>query len=310
MNESIQIAHEEKYSKTFSAKYLKHEFEKANMYYLITDMVEELETHMNTAVIPENRPDLKEVYAFFTYANVEDMLWKMVSIILLKQSMTVAALAGVVFHSIKLENSHRKFLAIEHLLNLIAHCPLVNTSITKGEDCLFKANNELPAYIQEHVSAQGYPLPMLSTPVVTNNSSIGYMTFKESVIAGGALKHHDYNVVLSNINRANSVAYSSELRLKQLVSFTFNAKPKLRDDGLFETVEDIAKRYEDFVRMERLLPIKEAIIVDAGNKFHFAHRVDNRLRRYAKGYEFNYMSHKFIKAGVQFHNRELVQGDW
>lgn len=309
MSKKIQLQLEQQYSRTYTNKYLKQQFEEAGMWSVIDNMVQEVNDFVGMT-LPDNRPDLKEVQVFFMDANIEDLLWKMACSVMTKQSVTVASLAGIVFHSIKLSNKHRRFLAIEILLNVLDASPLMYSEITKGEECLFKAYNQLPQDVREHISHQGYPLPMVTKPRATSNSDLGYLSFNESVIAGGELKHHEGDIVLSNINRANSVAYSVEPRLFELVEFKFNPKPKIKDNGYYEDKYDIAKRKEQFMLLEYSMPRKVQIMLNEGNKFHLAHRVDNRLRRYAKGHEFNYQGCKFIKSMVMFNHSEIVQGEW
>lgn len=312
MSKAIQLQLEKDYSRTYSSNYLKAIFMEEGMWDHIVNISESIQDHCDNTVVPDNRPDMLEVHEFFTKLDEEkldNMVWKMVSAILIKQSMTVAALAGIVYYDIKLENKHRVFMAIEYLLLLIDASPLAYSEITKGEECVFKAYAPLPDEMQNVLKNQGYPLPLVTRPRTQSNSTIGYMTFNESVIAGGTLKHHDFDVVLSSVNRANSVAYTCEERLSQVCEFTFNAEPKYKEGGL-ETLEDIEARYEDYLRMKETIPKKQQLMYENGNIFYLAHRVDNRIRRYAKGYEFNYMGCKYIKAHVQLAHGEKVNGDW
>jgi len=301
---------EQHYSKTYSSEYLKECFKEQNVWALVTEMDVKLNSILTNIPIEDNRPDLHEVVHFLIEHDTEKLLWKMLSAILLKRTMTAAALAGIVYYNIKLENKHRVFLAIEFLMSALDDCPLVDTQITRGEECLFKAAIALPEDITNVLSNQGYPLPMLTRPKVRSNEDIGYLTFNESIIAGGALKHHNHDVVLSSLNRANAVAYTVETRLLDLVDFKFSSEPKLKKNGLYEDMHDIANRYEDYLRLCELVPKKVDIMLENGNRFHIPHRVDNRIRRYTKGYEFNYQGDKRIKAMVQFADGEHVVPEW
>lgn len=304
----LQQKLEQYYSKTYQSKYIKQCFKDNGLGVVVDEMVKQI--HEVCCIPQPNRNDLREVHRFFLNTDPEPLLWKMITTLYVNQSMTVAALAGVVYHNMDLENKHQNFKAIEYLLTVLDASKLAYSEITKGEECLFKAAFELPEDMRERVSNQGYPLPLIIQPMVVSNTSIGYTTFAESVLAGGKLKHHDKDVVLSSINRANSVPYMIETRIEKLVEFKFDPSDKIKKNGLPETFEDKADRYANFKILEQTIPEKTQLILDHGNRFFLAHRVDNRIRRYVKGFEFNYQGNKYIKARVQFADPELVEGEW
>lgn len=312
----LQIEFEKQYSNTYNKQYLKELFGEDTIDPCVQAVTDYLALPKNYDYehkgVAKKREDLMEIDNWLT-ANQDKLpklFWSMLTTVISARQVTVQAVVGSIFKKVQLSKKSRTMKCIEMLLMAFDQHPAISHEITKGEECLFKLNGELPKSITDVMDARGYPLPSLVPMYVRSNADIGYQTFKESVIAGGALKYHDKEINLHHLNRQNAVAFSFEPRVGMLVDFVFDETPKIKDNGEEESFDDITKRYEQFVQLKTSIPKRASIMVKNGNKFYMGSRYDNRGRSYRKAFEFNYQSLKFIKGSINLHHQEIPQGDW
>lgn len=223
--------------------------------------------------------------------------------------VTAQALVGMIFNKLPMEDHTRKLKAAGIFLDAIASSPLVIIRNTMDK-IYFQARTPLNAGKQKEIKSLGHPLPMLYPPKVKENSSVGFSSFRTSMIAGGSLKHHDKDICLDHFNRLNQMEFTCELRLGLMIEPKFSWEPKVKDSGEWEEQKDVIKRYEQFKRDKEEMPIKIREMVKLGNKFYIPHYADTRIRTYAKQHTFNYLGSKFAKGMVQFTVKEAVEGEW
>lgn len=314
----LQIGLERDYAKQNINKYFKKTFKELGGDLLVDGVVDSIKKYLNQEheytyeVKGEQRfrYDLMQAHFALAHMKLDKIIWKIVTTLLMANCnpLTHQQLVGQMFESIKIDMPSRKLLACQIILEHLAKMPILEVIITKGEAILWKSLVPLGDKDKEVLSNTGYVLPsVVPLQKVTSNSMIGYRTFKESIISGGALKHHDKESCLDHINRKNSIPYCFEPRLYQLVEPRFKPEPKLMKNGHMEELDDVVKRYKSHLQLHESLPKRAAIMVKQGNKFYLAHKYDNRLRTYAKAFEFNYLGEKFLKATVQLHKKELIE---
>lgn len=259
----------------------------------------------------EKRPDLLDVHLELarTADKLEDLVFSMLTFVLTKKEVTLQALVGTIFNAFKCATYRRRAVLIEVLLLGLTKCPYIRTE-RKGDYMYFHSKLSLNEQITKAISEQGFVLPMLQAPIIRNNKSIGYQTFNEHIISGGKVKEHDKEVCLDHINRLNQTFYKWESRLELMTQPYFNPEPKVKDNGQYETTEDIQDRLTSFKQLHNELPNKVGVMIKHGNRFNLIHKLDNRIRTYVKSYHFNYMGTKYLKAGVQLDDMELTQGDF
>ena len=258
------------------------------------------------------RGDLMEAHEALRDVDLTKLITKVIAFIVSMNTkpISIQALVGMMLPSFnEMSQMSRKLVAIGVVLEFIEkHTEFIET-MHNGEYLYWYATIELEDTTP--LALRSYVLPSIE-PIkkLTDNNSIGYKTIHESVILGGHLKHHDEDVCLDNINRKNSVAFRFEHRLGTICAPKFNPEPKLKKDGNMETRNDVAARFESWKQLHEELPERCAVMYANGNRFYIPHKVDIRLRTYAKAHHFNYMGTKWLKAMVQFSNKEITRGEW
>lgn len=263
---------------------------------------------------PRTRTDLKEIDAWLcdeeNFELIDKTLYRMMCLIYTsKLGTTAQALAGVIFNKVEFSQYQSRVKLASILMDAIATSPYVQIENTPDK-IYFKPTIELDMERQREIAHLGHPLPMIYAPRVKNNKSVGYLTQRIPMLAGGPLKQHDKDICLDHFNRLNATEYTIELRMGQMYEPKFNPKAKVKKNGEWETILDIQKRKEQFDLMVSELPLKIGEMVKQGNRFYIPHYADNRIRTYAKAYHFNYQGAKWTKAAVQFKKKEIVKPEF
>ncbi|CAL9963542.1 N4-like RNA polymerase [Vibrio phage D505] len=259
------------------------------------------------------RDDLIEIDTWLQESDpkeLENILFKMMSSILtVKGGMTAQALAGMVFNRVDFEEPQRRLKLASIFMDAVVCSPNVTIRNT-FDKIFFEPIVPVSANKRKDLELLGHPLPMLYPPKVKSNKSVGFNSFQTSMIAGGSLKYHDKDICLDHFNRLNAMEFTCELRLGMIVEPQFKNEAKCKDNGEWETPEEVIKRFEQFKRDKEELPVKIREMVKHGNRFYIPHYGDTRIRTYAKQHHFNYLGSKFAKGLVQFKEKELISGDW
>ena len=245
---------------------------------------------------------------FLDEEDLEKIMFKLISTVVLQKSVTAQQLTGMVFN--KLRRNIAKKVIVDILLNAVEACKFIKCRRV-GMYLMFESTQALTKEIEDKKKQYSYILPSIDLPLtITDNTSIGYRSVTESVICGGYLKHHDLPLNLTHINKLNRNPYRVETRLQFLVKPKFNPEPKLKDNGEMESDLDVSRRLKQFNQIISELPEKTRLLCNQGNRFYIHHKFDNGGRTYAKAYHLNYQGMAYSKAQVQAYNKEIVEPDF
>ena len=191
----------------------------------------------------------------------------------------------------------------QHTADMIAGCMVAGLAdfdpITNDLVCALP----IPEEVQSKLDSFQYPMPMVIPPrQVKSNRQSGYLTTRKSVLLKG-YNHHDYDVCLDHINRANSVAYTLNLNVARMVENAWKDLDKQKPD---ELREDYIDRLASFLRYDHNSREVMELMNMAGNKFYLTNRYDKRGRTYAQGYHITTQGNSWNKAVVEFADKELI----
>lgn len=279
---------------------------KDNFDYLVQKPMEFLNS-IDAESIPLEEP-IKLAIAKWLGDDHSKLVYKLTARIILQSSATTQALTGMMFNQLR-HNIARRYI-IDFMLHSLTKNGFIKVQRI-GMYLYFQCTMKLSEAIKEKQKKLSYVLPSVELPLkVVNNNHIGYRTINESIICGGALKHHELPLNLTHINRLNRNPYRIETRVPFMVKPEFDPTPKVKDNGAYEDEKDISKRYESWQQLMRELPEKISIIAKEGNRFYIHHKFDNGGRTYAKAFHFNYQGISYLKAMVQAYNKEYVEPEF
>lgn len=155
---------------------------------------------------------------------------------------------------------------------------------------------ELPAKVVKFIKESAFLPPMVCKPLeVTHNFSSGYLTHNDSVILGSG-NHHDGDLCLDVLNIVNQVA----LKLDPAFLDALEEQPKEP-----WTTQEQLDLWNQFIEHSKLV---YSLMIQAGNRFYFNHKVDKRGRIYSQGYHISTMGTSYKKASIELANEELIEG--
>ncbi len=158
--------------------------------------------------------------------------------------------------------------------------------------------------VQAELDRFQYPLPMVVRPQhVKDNRSSGYLIGNSSVILKN--NHHDDDVCLDHLNRANGIKLSINLECVRMLHNKWKNLDKRKPD---ETQEDFLRRKKAFLKYDRTAHDVMDLLIQHGNEFYLTHRYDKRGRTYASGYHVNYQGNPWNKSCIEFAEKEMVEG--
>ncbi len=159
--------------------------------------------------------------------------------------------------------------------------------------------------VKDQLDLFQYPLPMIEEPQhVTHNRQTGYVTVKGSIILRD--NHHEDDVCLDHINRANSIPLSLN---EDIVAFIQNEWKNLDKCKPGEAKEDYKKRVKAFEKYDRTSRDVLAALMAQGNRFWLTHKYDKRGRTYCQGYHATYQGNDWNKACIQFADAEVLNDE-
>lgn len=168
----------------------------------------------------------------------------------------------------------------------------------------FVVKINITADVQEDLDRYQYPLPAVIPPQeVRTNRDTGYFTSKGSIILKN--NHHDDDVCLDHINRANKVPLKVNPDTARMIQNEWKGLDKKKPDEDQASFDRRVKAFEKYDRVSR--DILEGLFV-MGNEFYLTHMYDKRGRSYAQGYHVNTQGSPWNKAVVEFAEEELVGG--
>lgn len=316
-NEQLQLQMEKRYAKQNTIHTLKKALGEQKTINDVVTMLEEYlaKTHSYSYEVNKEirvREDLLEAHAALRKLDLTNLIYSLFCHVWSKneQVCTVQELAGMCINKLDgISSLFRKLTAVEIILTAFSECKLIEVDTTYGETLTFRCRIPLTMELMEETTKQGYVLPSIVVPEkVCTNRDIGYKTFKSSLILGG--KFHERPQNLNHINRINSVAFEYEHRLELLTEPVFNMEPKVKNNGQWESQEDIVTRYRAFKQLHDSLPDKVDIMKMYSDKFYLVHAYDTRGRSYVKAFEFNYQGSGYLKAMVNLNNKEIIKEEF
>lgn len=147
-------------------------------------------------------------------------------------------------------------------------------------------------------------LPPLVVPPkeLTNNKSSAYYTVKsDSLILKS--NHHEGDICLDSLNQFNSIAFSLDERVIRQIRDTRKHLDSPKGD---ESKADWEARVQSFLKMEKESMKVFATLINSGNRYHHAHKVDKRGRTYCQGYHTSYQGNCYRKAITELADKEYL----
>lgn len=159
---------------------------------------------------------------------------------------------------------------------------------------------DIPSSLQQQLNRFQYPLPMIEEPEqVHTNRQTGYQTIRGSLILKN--NHHDEDICLDHINRANRIPLSIN---QDTVSFVQNRWKDLDRPKPDEDYEDYRKRVKAFVKYTNSsVDVIQALILQ-GNRIWITNKYDKRGRTYTQGYHANPQGNDWNKACIELADAE------
>ncbi|CAL9963072.1 N4-like RNA polymerase [Vibrio phage D292] len=257
------------------------------------------------------REDLLEVHQSLLNKDISGLMYKLLTPVVHKSEITLQQGVGSLLGSFTDISTVSRQLKAVNLL--IQYCPFITVDITKGgEYGYLQSQIELEPEEVAVLDQQSVTLPSL-VPLrkLRNNSSIGFRTFKKSVLMGG--KHHDFDVCLPHLNKRNRIPFviDKEIAGRVLAGELggFDPEPKFnKKTAKTETPMEVQERKEARLALHAHLSSKLKAI---GSEPHYnPHRRDNRGRTYVEGYHYNYQGNDWQKAMVSLHTQELIEPEF
>ncbi len=159
--------------------------------------------------------------------------------------------------------------------------------------------------VQDELDKYQFPLPMVAEPKkLTTNKSSAYHSLKDgSVILRN--NHHDEDVCLDHLNRANKIKFSIDMNVATMVRNQWRNLDKPKQG---ETRQDFDKRRRAFEKFDRTSREVIGTLVGLGNEFHLTHKYDKRGRVYCQGYHVSYQGAAWNKAVIMLadEHKEII----
>ncbi|MEQ1950959.1 hypothetical protein [Mesorhizobium sp. CN2-181] len=158
--------------------------------------------------------------------------------------------------------------------------------------------------VQADLDRYQFPLPMVVQPKeLKTNRDTGYYTGSGSVIL--KKNHHEEDVCLDHLNRANQVRYRINQDVATKVKNQWRNLDKQKPD---EEKADFLKRVKAFEKYDRTAhDVMDTLGLTNEGEFYLTHRYDKRGRTYSGGYHVNYQGNAWNKATIELADGEIIQ---
>jgi hypothetical protein len=203
-------------------------------------------------------------------------------VLLHPQGITYQALIGYISGNIRCADPLDRAKCAAEVIAICYLCELI---------VITKVSDKTMMITTEHLLNTNLPMFMKHVPETKKPAPSEYIP-----ILGNCFKKHDQDVCKDHIDRMNSVAFTLESRLIDLLPETPTAE--------LETPEQ-QQQWADFVNDSYIMYLK--IIMGYDNQFYLLHNHDTRGRCYCSGYYINYQGSSYKKAIVQLANKEVVK---
>lgn len=233
--------------------------------------------------------------------DIEDAVMRVLEVVcVLDRTITYTNLVGQTCGVLHYEEKLDSIKTISEIIAFMAKAELISLYAAADSDSgmmevepVFTCSSSVILYVQQ----TKYLPPMVCQPrTLYNNKDSAYLTIEEEslILKGG--NHHDGDICLDSLNRFNAVELSLDLDMLR----TYDEDPT--------HLLDTDKKKDQFDKMQRDSYEVYADLVQAGNKFHLAHKYDKRGRTYAQGYHVSTQGNKFKRAIINFTNKEVIGG--
>lgn len=186
------------------------------------------------------------------------------------------------------------------MLQRAAEADLVDWSSTLG---VFIVRFTLSQDVQDDLDRFQFPLPMVVRPRRLHcNNDTGYLMSGGSAIL--KKNHHEDDICLDHLNRANQVKFCINLETANMVQNQWRNLDKAKPG---ETKSDFDKRKAAFEKYDRTAWDVMEFLLQEGNEFYLTHKYDKRGRVYCQGYHVNYQGTPWNKAVIELADKEIVE---
>jgi len=147
----------------------------------------------------------------------------------------------------------------------------------------------------DFIARTRYLDPMIVQPEEwSNNKNGGYITTKNSVVLGKN-KHHDGDQALDVLNILQKIDWSLDPRILNIEEESKKPLNTFEKKKAFTLMTSISKQvYKEMLQQ--------------GNHFFLAWKMDFRGRVYSDGYYINLQSNSYRKAMLEFTKKQLIEG--
>lgn len=223
----------------------------------------------------------------------EDFGFDLLAQMAVHKRATVPTLVGCLRHHLRNDQATADLIERAVNANLVSYSSREQLLIV-----VFGINQEL----QEELNRYQYPLPMVVPPaILQSNLDTGYLSSRGSVILRD--NHHDDDVCLDHLNRANSIKLSINLDTAKTIQNRWKGLDRKHPD---ETWEDYKKRRKAFEKYDSVAKDVIGLLVKEGNELYLTHRYDKRGRTYAMGFHVTYQGTDWNKAVIEFADKEAI----
>ena len=185
--------------------------------------------------------------------------------------------------------------------------------------CNIKFGEELMKFIE--LSCYLPPLVCPPRKLVNNRSTAYYTHDSDSLILGGGMNHHEGDICLDVLNSRNAVPLSLNVEFlcnveqeptRDLNELSEDTRKKYQAKGKtlsqWEENDMIRKQKQQWVRFKNQSYYFYSLMVNQGNRFYIANKVDKRGRIYNSGYHISPQGTAFHKAAIDLADKEQVTG--
>lgn len=242
--------------------------------------------------------------------NIDNLIVKLLTVIALDSyNLPIVSVASICAKQVDLLDTRQSIVAITELLSEMCEANLFDiTRKTKRESYTIISHMKLSEEVIEDNSYATVLPPMITKPSeLHSNTDSPYLTIKQdSLILGGSFNHHNNDICLDFLNTMNNNAYSLDIEFLKDIEQEFNTDDLINSTYLSDYVPNSSVSDTNYIEQCKTM---YSAMYKAGNKFYFSHRVDKRGRSYAMGYHINPQGTSFKKAMLNFHHKEVINGE-
>lgn len=226
----------------------------------------------------------------FKFTVDEDFAYTLLAQMAVHRRANLATLIGLVAPTVASVDEALKQLYRAAEEDLVDYCPESNMFIVKYP---------IADWLLLELDQYQFPMPLIVEPKdVSNNRDTGYFTKIGSILLKD--NHHDLDVCLDHINRANRIP----------LSINWEMLGHVRDNPAMFKDNDYSN-YQQQLNHIKFKKVGLKVLEKLNNYsdlLYLTHKYDKRGRSYCMGYHFSYQSTDVVKSFTQFANKEITNG--